>query len=31
MLNIARGNYQFDRLTFEPFTPTFLGAIVKPG
>jgi precorrin-6Y C5,15-methyltransferase (decarboxylating) len=31
MLNFARGNYQFDRLTFESFTPTFLAAIVKPG
>jgi precorrin-6Y C5,15-methyltransferase (decarboxylating) len=31
MLNFARGNYQFDRLKFEPIAPTFLVSMVKPG
>jgi precorrin-6Y C5,15-methyltransferase (decarboxylating) len=30
MLNLARGNFQFDRLRFESIPPTFMVAIVKP-
>ena len=30
MLNIARGNYQLDRLRFDSLSPTFLVAVVKP-
>ncbi|HID76238.1 MAG TPA: precorrin-6y C5,15-methyltransferase (decarboxylating) subunit CbiE [Planctomycetaceae bacterium] len=31
MLNVARGTFQFDRLFFEAFNPTFLVSVVKPG
>ena len=31
MLNLARGNYQLDRVSFESVTPTFLVSVVKPG
>ncbi len=30
MLNLARGNFQFDRVRFESIPPTFMVAIVKP-
>lgn len=30
MLNVARGTFQLERIRFDPLTPTFLLAIVKP-
>ncbi len=30
MINIARGNYQLERLRFEAINPTFLISVVKP-
>jgi len=30
MINLARGQYQFDRVRFEAINPTFLVAVVKP-
>jgi precorrin-6Y C5,15-methyltransferase (decarboxylating) len=30
MINLARGNDQFDQLRFESMSPTFLVAAVKP-
>jgi precorrin-6Y C5,15-methyltransferase (decarboxylating) len=30
MINVARGNYQLERIRFESLNPTFLVAIVKP-
>lgn len=30
MINLARGNYQLDRVRFESLNPTFLIAVVKP-
>ena len=31
MLNLARGNYQLERIRFESLNPAFLLAVVKPG
>jgi len=31
MVNLARGNYQLERVRFESLNPTFLLAVVKPG
>ncbi|MHC4175863.1 MAG: precorrin-6y C5,15-methyltransferase (decarboxylating) subunit CbiE [Planctomycetota bacterium] len=31
MVNLARGNYQLERVRFESLNPTFLVAVVKPG
>ncbi len=31
MVNLARGNYQLERVRFESLNPTFLVAAVKPG
>ena len=31
MVNLARGNYQLERIRFESLNPTFLVAVVKPG
>jgi precorrin-6Y C5,15-methyltransferase (decarboxylating) len=31
MINLARGNYQLERVRFESLNPTFLVAAVKPG
>ncbi|HWA98839.1 MAG TPA: cobalamin biosynthesis bifunctional protein CbiET, partial [Pirellulales bacterium] len=30
MVNIARGNYQLERVRFEALNPTFLVSVVKP-
>lgn len=30
MVNVARGNYQMERIRFESLNPTFLMAVVKP-
>jgi precorrin-6Y C5,15-methyltransferase (decarboxylating) len=30
MINVARGNYQLERIRFESLNPTFLMAVVKP-
>ncbi len=30
MINIARGNYQLERVRFESLNPTFLVSVVKP-
>jgi precorrin-6Y C5,15-methyltransferase (decarboxylating) len=31
MVNIARGNYQLERVRFESLNPTFVVSVVKPG
>ena len=31
MVNLARGNYQLERLRFESLNPVFLVGVVKPG
>jgi precorrin-6B methylase 2 len=31
MINISRGNYQMERMTFDAMKPVFLMAAVKPG
>jgi precorrin-6Y C5,15-methyltransferase (decarboxylating) len=31
MINLARGNYQLERVRFESLNPTFLLAVIKPG
>jgi precorrin-6B C5,15-methyltransferase / cobalt-precorrin-6B C5,C15-methyltransferase len=31
MINLARGNYQLERIRFESLNPTFMLSIVKPG
>ena len=30
MVNLARGNHQFERIRFESLNPTFLVSVVKP-
>ncbi len=30
LINVARGNYQLDRVRFQPVSPTFLVSVVKP-
>jgi precorrin-6B C5,15-methyltransferase / cobalt-precorrin-6B C5,C15-methyltransferase len=31
MINLARGNYQLERVRFESLNPTFMLSVVKPG